>query len=55
MEYRLPGINQLEIKPKIGLDFAKASRALLRVDPDAILLGEIRDEETDQNRPFKHP
>ncbi|PKL75088.1 MAG: hypothetical protein CVV27_17195, partial [Candidatus Melainabacteria bacterium HGW-Melainabacteria-1] len=48
VEYSLPGINQLEIKHEIGLDFARALRAYLRQDPDVILVGEIRDEETAQ-------
>ena len=42
----MPGVNQLEIKYDIGLDFPQALRAYLRQDPDVILLGEIRDEET---------
>lgn len=46
VEYKLPGVNQLEIKHDIGLDFARALRAYLRQDPDVILVGEIRDEET---------
>lgn len=46
IEYRLPGINQLEVRHEIGLDFARALRAYLRQDPDIILVGEIRDEET---------
>jgi len=46
IEYMLDGINQLEVRPEIGLDFARALRAYLRQDPDVILVGEIRDEET---------
>ncbi|HEY9841244.1 MAG TPA: type II/IV secretion system protein [Candidatus Obscuribacterales bacterium] len=46
IEYTLPGVNQLEIRHEIGLDFARALRAYLRQDPDVILVGEIRDEET---------
>lgn len=46
IEYVLPGINQLQVHYVIGLDFAKALRAYLRQDPDVILVGEIRDEET---------
>ena len=46
VEYRLDGINQIQMKPKIGLDFAFALRTILRQDPDIILLGEIRDKET---------
>lgn len=46
VEYRLEGINQIQIKPEIELDFAKCLRAILRQDPDIILIGEIRDKET---------
>ena len=46
VEYRLAGINQIQIKPEIELDFAKCLRAILRQDPDIILIGEIRDKET---------
>ncbi|MHC4719096.1 MAG: GspE/PulE family protein [Planctomycetota bacterium] len=46
VEYRLAGINQVQIKPEIKLDFAKCLRAILRQDPDIILVGEIRDKET---------
>jgi len=46
VEYRLPGINQIQVKPEIDLDFAKCLRAILRQDPDIILIGEIRDKET---------
>lgn len=46
IEYTLPGINQLQVKPEIGLTFARALRAYLRQDPDVILVGEIRDHET---------
>ncbi|MEI8141037.1 MAG: ATPase, T2SS/T4P/T4SS family [bacterium] len=48
IEYLIPGINQMQIKPKIGLDFAGALRAILRQDPDMIMIGEIRDLETAQ-------
>lgn len=48
IEYLIPGINQMQIKPKIGLDFANALRAILRQDPDMIMIGEIRDLETAQ-------
>jgi len=44
--YRLPLINQIQVNPAIGLDFAKVLRAVLRQDPDVILVGEIRDLET---------
>lgn len=46
VEINLPGINQVNVHPKIGLDFASALRAFLRQDPDIILVGEIRDLET---------
>lgn len=46
VEYRLDRINQVNINPKIGLDFATVLRATLRQDPDILLVGEIRDHET---------
>ncbi|MHC4790173.1 MAG: GspE/PulE family protein [Planctomycetota bacterium] len=46
VEYRLAGINQIQVKPEIDLDFAICLRAILRQDPDIILIGEIRDKET---------
>ncbi len=46
VEYRLAGINQVQIKPEIDLNFATCLRAILRQDPDIILIGEIRDKET---------
>ena len=46
VEYRMPRINQTQINPKIGLSFASGLRALLRQDPDIIMVGEIRDHET---------
>ena len=46
VEYRLPGINQVQINPKAGLTFAGALRSILRADPDIVLVGEIRDQET---------
>ncbi|NLH41557.1 MAG: Flp pilus assembly complex ATPase component TadA [Planctomycetes bacterium] len=46
VEYRLAGINQIQVKQEIGLDFAMCLRAILRQDPDIILIGEIRDKET---------
>lgn len=46
VEYRLSGINQVHVKSDIGLDFATSLRAILRQDPDIILIGEIRDKET---------
>lgn len=48
VEYKLAGINQLQIKPEIGLDFERALRAFLRQDPDVIMVGEIRDLPTAQ-------
>jgi MSHA biogenesis protein MshE len=48
VEYRLPGINQVQINEKIELSFARVLRAALRQDPDIILVGEMRDEETAQ-------
>lgn len=46
IEYQLEGINQIQVKPKIGLTFANGLRAIVRQDPDIILVGEIRDKET---------
>jgi type IV pilus assembly protein PilB len=46
VEYKLEGINQVQIKPEIGLNFAAALRSFLRQDPDVMLVGEIRDLET---------
>ncbi|MBI4341190.1 MAG: Flp pilus assembly complex ATPase component TadA [Candidatus Omnitrophica bacterium] len=46
VEYRLPGINQVQVKPSIGLTFASALRAFMRQDPDIIMVGETRDQET---------
>ncbi len=46
VEYRLAGINQIQVKSEIDLDFARCLRAILRQDPDIILIGEIRDKET---------
>lgn len=46
IEYQLEGINQVQVKPGIGLDFANVLRSILRHDPDVILIGEIRDVET---------
>jgi type IV pilus assembly protein PilB len=48
VEYRLPGINQVQVNPKAGLTFASALRSILRSDPDVVLIGEIRDHETAQ-------
>ncbi len=46
VEYRLEGVNQVQIKPSIGLTFARGLRSFLRQDPDIIMVGEIRDLET---------
>jgi type IV pilus assembly protein PilB len=46
VEYRLPGINQVQVNNKAGLTFAGALRSILRSDPDIVLVGEIRDKET---------
>ena len=46
VEYYLPGINQCEVKAKIGMTFARIIRAMLRQNPNILLVGEIRDEET---------
>jgi general secretion pathway protein E len=46
VEYHLDGVNQIQVARKIGLDFASALRAVLRQDPDVLMVGEIRDRET---------
>lgn len=46
IEYQLPGITQIQVEEKMGLTFARGLRAILRQDPDVILVGEIRDSET---------
>lgn len=46
VEYNLPGINQVNTKPEVGLDFARGLKAFLRQDPDIIMVGEVRDGET---------
>jgi general secretion pathway protein E len=48
IEYQLRGINQIQVKPQIGLNFASLLRSILRQDPDVIMIGEIRDLETAQ-------
>jgi type IV pilus assembly protein PilB len=48
VEYRQPGIQQVQVKSEIGFDFARALRSILRQDPDIIMVGEIRDQETAQ-------
>ncbi len=46
IEYELMGVNQVAARPDIGLDFASALRSILRQDPDIVMVGEIRDNET---------
>lgn len=46
IEYKIPGVNQVQINPAVGLTFASGLRAFLRQDPNIILVGEIRDQET---------
>jgi general secretion pathway protein E len=46
VEYRIDGINQIQARPQIGLDFAQALRSIVRQDPDVIMVGEMRDTET---------
>jgi type IV pilus assembly protein PilB len=48
VEYRLPGISQVQVNNKVGLTFASALRSILRQDPDIVLVGEMRDRETAQ-------
>ena len=48
VEYRFDGINQVHVKPQVALTFASALRAFLRQDPDVIMVGEVRDQETAQ-------
>ncbi len=48
VEYQLHGINQIQANKKVGLDFASALRSILRQDPDIVMVGEIRDQETAQ-------
>lgn len=48
VEYQMPGINQIQVKPQINLTFANALRSIVRQDPDVIMIGEIRDLETAQ-------
>ena len=52
VEYRLDGVNQVQVKPEIGLTFANALRSFLRQDPDIMLVGEVRDLETAEMRPL---
>ncbi len=46
VEYKLEGVNQIQVKPKIGLTFSSGLRSIVRQDPDVVLVGEIRDTET---------
>ena len=46
IEYEVPGANQIQVRPEIGLTFASALRHILRQDPDVIMVGEVRDRET---------
>jgi general secretion pathway protein E len=46
VEYKIDGLNQIQVKPEIGLDFSRSLRSILRHDPDVIMVGEIRDAET---------
>ncbi|MGD9709232.1 MAG: type II secretion system ATPase GspE [Halothiobacillaceae bacterium] len=46
VEYQIPGVNQMQVKPQIGLTFARALRSMVRQDPDVIMIGEMRDLET---------
>lgn len=48
VEYRLPRVNQVQVNPKIGLDFSSVLRTTLRQDPDILMVGEMRDQETAQ-------
>lgn len=46
VEYQVPGINQIQVNHKVGVDFSSGLRAILRHDPDVVMIGEIRDKET---------
>lgn len=46
VEYRMEGINQIQVNPKVGIGFANGLRSILRQDPDIIMIGEIRDKDT---------
>ncbi len=46
VEYNVPGVNQIQVNHKVGLDFAAGLRSILRHDPDVVMIGEIRDKET---------
>ena len=49
VEYRIPFIGQVDINPNVGLDFSRAIKSFMRSDPDVIVVGEVRDEETARN------
>ena len=46
VEYKMDGINQIQVNPEVGLTFASGLRSILRQDPDVVMVGEIRDKET---------
>ena len=46
VEYRMPGVNQVQVNQKVGLGFASGLRSILRSDPDVVMIGEVRDRET---------
>jgi type IV pilus assembly protein PilB len=46
VEYKMPGVNQIQVNPEVGLTFANGLRSILRQDPDVVMVGEIRDKET---------
>jgi type II secretory ATPase GspE/PulE/Tfp pilus assembly ATPase PilB-like protein len=46
VEYHVPGVNQIQVNHKVGLDFSQGLRSILRHDPDVVMIGEIRDKET---------
>src|SRR5262249_20535946 len=55
VEYQLPGVNQIPVRPKIGLSFAAGVRHIVRQDPDVIMVGEIRDLQTAESAPQAAP
>ena len=55
VEINLEGVNQVQVNPRVGLDFASALRAFLRQDPDVLMVGEIRDLETAERSPSRPP
>uniref|UniRef100_UPI0033315122 ATPase, T2SS/T4P/T4SS family n=1 Tax=Pseudoalteromonas sp. GW168-MNA-CIBAN-0100 TaxID=3140434 RepID=UPI0033315122 len=48
IEYEIPGIGQTQVNTKVGMTFARGLRAILRQDPDVVMVGDIRDRETAQ-------